>query len=325
MKLSHCSLTFYNQMETDEAVVGENDPGTLHIHVNDESPPLVSPSGSVGRGIEWSGRFMRDSNPPSRAPTQPTTPVFELDTPATVIEGEYAPSNTPNEETEPNEELPNSFSNIVPIMIPHKSGRLVRADEKDHQTKMTIHFGILMKPLNKAFEPILPKPILLPSLQRRRSLVFVNTDTPKYLVVDPRIVDMKSKSSDHSVQVRLLMPISELKNHAETIFKDDAWSIVDGRKRMTRLLSLFGHDIETSNKEFLQNEYIACWNSTSVASSCVMEPLQDKTGKLITATNAPNILGRVFVMNWPGGSPIIKEYPPRNAHAPTHLYSHNDI
>jgi hypothetical protein len=199
-------------------------------------------------------------------------------------------------------------------MMPDKGGLFVSTDEKQ-PTKMVIHFGILLKPLDKAFEPCESCDILQSSSlkQRRSSMAFVNVKQPMYLVVEPRTqsTDLRSKSANHQIKVQLLMPLSELRKDA--MFSGGAWEVVDSRNRNRQFASSsLGTQIDTPVKEFFKNVYIPCLNTTMVAASCVMQPLVDSKGSFITATNATNILGRLMVKNWPSGPPIVEQYPPRN-------------
>ncbi len=216
------------------------------------------------------------------------------------------------------EHIPNS-SMIVPVMIPDRTGNLMNTERDDMKIKMAMRFGILVSDYKKVF------PVPDPSIvtinkdqstiqQRRRSVTFMNLNPrdetkPKYLLVDQRGDDhLRTRSTDAKVNVRLLLSVSDLCQFQSVHINGQAFRAVlnDTRDRMSRRPRRFTSDTVDL---FFENTFIACQNLTVLSSQCVMPPLRDKDGTIITVNGASNILGQMYVKGWPGSNePIIGWY-----------------
>ena len=283
----------------------------IYLNGADVTDDVSPPQGRSGQFLSMR-TFLAPSNPSSCVSTQPSTPCYDL--PATLPNSPTLPNpaNTPDNENDISnddvpEQLSHSYGNIVPILVPDKFGTLV--DDEKHPTKMTMYFALLTKSLDEVFkktEPVVREST--PSaLQRRRSLTYIHNHE-KLLMVDAQITkDQRTQSSNQQISVRLLMPLNELKRHKEVLFKNGVWNLIDKRTRYT-IPEIRNVGADTMVKQFLQNEYIPCFATTTVATSCVHKPLV-WNGKHVTV-NAANILGCVFVKNWPGGAPVVYQYPP---------------
>lgn len=218
------------------------------------------------------------------------------------------------------ENIPSS-SMIVPVMIPDKSGGLMNDEMK---IKMVMRFGILVSDYKEVFPDPLQKQTTTDrentiaketQLQRRRSVTFMNInprdDTkPKYLVVDQRHDDqLRTRSSDGKVTVRLLLSVADLQNFPSVNISGKALQAIlhDTRDRMSRRPRRFTSD---TLDVFFGNTFVACQYLTVVSSQHVMPPLRDKDGTIITVDGAANILGQTYVRGWPGSNtPMVGWYP----------------
>lgn len=208
-----------------------------------------------------------------------------------------------------------SSSMIVPVMIPDKSGGLMNDEMK---IKMVMRFGILVSDYKEVF----PDPRKTEAtttketqLQRRRSVTFMNINPrddskPKYLLVDQRNDDqLRTRSSDAKVTVRLLLSVSDLCNFPSVHISGKAFQAIlhDTRDRMSRRPRRFTSD---TLDVFFGNTFVACQYLTIVSSQHVMPPLRDKDGTIITVDGAANILGQTYVRGWPGSNtPMVGWYP----------------
>jgi len=202
--------------------------------------------------------------------------------------------------------------------------KVILAQEEQKHNFPMVEKGLMLKQkIKMQFAISVPKPKLEygaeikerpnPILHRRRSL-FRQDGLTQLLTVEQHDVHTKRTRSTHeTVQVRMLMSISDLRKCPSFCMDGKVFDHILRVETENLQRKAFAFTNDTSY--FRQQLFIPCQSLTELPSHCVGAPLIDDDHTYITAASCTNILGRMFALDWPASqTPTVRWYDDGHVH-----------